>query len=134
MASPAATPGVSPEFQTQFEALQRLVLETRTLVGRQQQFESQLHENSMVREELEAVREGEAVYKLHGKVLVRQELAEARATVESRLKLITAEVAKTERAIKDAMGKQDSLRAALQGLSRQAQAQPSAGSPQPLQQ
>ncbi len=43
-------------------------------------------------QELEALREGEHVYKLHGSVLIRQDVSEARTTVGSRLKLINQEM------------------------------------------
>lgn len=74
----------------------------------------------MVKTELDAVKEGESVFKLHGKVLVRQELAEARSTVENRLKLIAGEVARTEAKIKDAMKAQDEVRAKIFAMQRAA--------------
>lgn len=43
-------------------------------------------------QELDALREGEHVYKLHGNVLIRQDTSEARTTVGSRLKLINQEM------------------------------------------
>ena len=89
----------SPEITATLDELQKLVLETRKLVSRQQQFESQLHECTMVKEELDAVKSEESVYKLHGKVLVRQELSDAKATIASRLKLIQGEVKKSEQSI-----------------------------------
>jgi chaperonin cofactor prefoldin len=105
------------------DELQKLVLETRKLVSRQQQFESQLHECTMVKEELDAVKSEESVYKLHGKVLVRQELSDAKATIASRLKLIQGEVKKSEQSIKESMAKQDAVREKLQTLSRAQQQQ-----------
>lgn len=42
-------------------------------------------------QDLEDLKEGEYVYKLHGKVLVRQDLTEAKNMVSSRLKLIQGE-------------------------------------------
>jgi chaperonin cofactor prefoldin len=77
----------------------------------------------MVKEELDAVKSDESVYKLHGKVLVRQELSDAKATITSRLKLIQGEVKKTEQNIKEAMAKQDTVRERLQSLSKAQQMQ-----------
>jgi chaperonin cofactor prefoldin len=113
----------SPEITAILDELQKLVLETRKLVSRQQQFESQLHECTMVKEELDAVKSEESVYKLHGKVLVRQELSDAKATIASRLKLIQGEVKKSEQSIKESMAKQDAVREKLQTLSRAQQQQ-----------
>jgi len=113
----------SPEITATLDELQKLVLETRKLVSRQQQFESQLHECTMVKEELDAVKSEESVYKLHGKVLVRQELSDAKATITSRLKLIQGEVKKSEQSIKESMAKQDAVREKLQTLSRAQQQQ-----------
>jgi chaperonin cofactor prefoldin len=113
----------SPEITATLDELQKLVLETRKLVSRQQQFESQLHECTMVKEELDAVKSEESVYKLHGKVLVRQELSDAKATIASRLKLIQGEVKKSEQSIKESMAKQDAVREKLQTLSRAQQQQ-----------
>ena len=113
----------SPEITATLDELQKLVLETRKLVSRQQQFESQLHECTMVKEELDAVKSEESVYKLHGKDLVRQELSDAKATIASRLKLIQGEVKKSEQSIKESMAKQDAVREKLQTLSRAQQQQ-----------
>ena len=105
---------------------------TRELVATQQQLESQAHENSMVEEELNNVAEGPSacVYKLSARVLVRQDLADAKATVKSRLALIAKGAKDTEAAIKKAMAEQDEMRAKLQALQRaQQQAQQAAAPP-----
>ena len=113
----------NPEITAALDELQKLVLDTRKLVSRQQQFESQLHECTMVKEELDAVKSDESVYKLHGKVLVRQKLSDAKATIASRLKLIQGEVKKSEQSIKESMAKQDTVRDRLQTLSKAQQQQ-----------
>ena len=112
--------GPSEEFKKQLDALQALVKRTRDLVATQQQFEAQAHENSMVEEELNNVAEGPTacVYKLSARVLVRQDLADAKATVKSRLELIAKGAKDTEAAIKRAMAEQDDMRAKLQALQR----------------
>ncbi len=43
-------------------------------------------------QELDALKETDAVYKMHGKVLIRQDTSEAKGTVNSRLKLIQTEM------------------------------------------
>ena len=117
--------GPSEEFKKQLDALQALVKRTRDLVATQQQFEAQAHENSMVEEELNNVAEGPTacVYKLSARVLVRQDLADAKATVKSRPGLIAKGRTDTEAAIKRAMAEQDDMRAKLQALQRAQQQQ-----------
>lgn len=131
-AAPSSAAGPSDEFKRQLDALQALVKRTRDLVATQQQLESQAHENSMVEEELNNVAEGPSacVYKLSARVLVRQDLADAKATVKSRLALIAKGAKDTEAAIKKAMAEQDEMRAKLQALQRaQQQAQQAAAPP-----
>ena len=132
MSASGAPAGPSEEFKRQLDALQALVKRTRDLVATQQQFEAQAHENSMVEGELNNVAEGPTacVYKLSARVLVRQDLADAKATVKSRLELIAKGARETEAAIKRAMAEQDDMRAKLQQMQRaqqqalQQQAQP----------
>ena len=120
MSSSTAPAAASAEFKAQLDALQALVKRTRDLVSKQQQLEAQAHENSMVEEELNNVAEGPSacVYKLSARVLVRQDLAEAKAMVKSRLELIAKGSKDTEAAIKRAMAEQDEMRAKLQALQR----------------
>lgn len=53
----------------------------------------------MVKEALDGLKEGEPVYKMHGRVLIRQDTAEARSTINARLKLIQGELTKTEKTL-----------------------------------
>ena len=119
----SASPPPSDEFKAGLDQLQTLVKRTRGLVEQQQQLEAQKHENEMVAEELAGVADGDAVYKLAARVLVKQDVADAKATVAARIKLIVSEAAKTETAIKKAMGEQDELRAKLSALQRAQQQQ-----------
>ncbi len=43
-------------------------------------------------QELEALKDADSVYKIHGKVLIRQDISEAKSTVNSRIKLIQTEM------------------------------------------
>ena len=60
----------------------------RRLIESQQELQSQLTENSMVKEELADLKEGEPIFKLSGKVLVLQDPAEAKLLNNSRLEFI----------------------------------------------
>lgn len=59
-------------------------------IAAQQALETQRTENNMVQNELAA--DPGAVYKLSGRVLVKQDLGEARTTVARRLEFIQAEM------------------------------------------
>ena len=66
--------------------------------GAQQQFTSQKHENDMVLKELEALEPDDAVFKLMGPALVKQEPDDARGNVRKRLEFIEAELARLDAA------------------------------------
>jgi prefoldin beta subunit len=88
----SATRSYPPAYQEKLEALQSHNATLRELVSRQQQFEAQHTENAMVKSELDALRADEPVLKMHGKVLVRQDLQEAKTTVGQRIKMIEGEL------------------------------------------
>lgn len=81
-----------PAYQEKVEVLQKANAQLRELVTRQQQYDAQHTENAMVKQELDALRSDEPVFKLHGKVLVRQDPQEAKAIVGQRLKMIEGEL------------------------------------------
>uniref|UniRef100_A0A0E0CIH7 Prefoldin subunit 6 n=1 Tax=Oryza meridionalis TaxID=40149 RepID=A0A0E0CIH7_9ORYZ len=58
--------------------------------------------------ELELVNDEANVYKLIGPVLVKQDLAEAKANVKKRIEYISAELKRMDRALKDLEEKQNS--------------------------
>ena len=60
-------------------------------------FENKKNENSMVKSELALLEEGDIVYKLIGPILVKQDIAEAKLQVDSRLEMIQKEINKLER-------------------------------------
>ncbi|RLN08842.1 hypothetical protein C2845_PM11G19470 [Panicum miliaceum] len=57
--------------------------------------------------ELELLNDGANVYKLIGPVLVKQDLAEAKANVKKRIEYISAELKRMDRALKDLEDKQN---------------------------
>jgi hypothetical protein len=101
-------------------------------------------------QELDALKGADSVYKMHGKVLIRQDLAEAKSTVNSRIKLIQTEMcvggrvscpvcsrpppshthtpfsllrsAKVDRSIKEAQEKQQGLQRKIMELQQKRQA------------
>ena len=60
-------------------------------------FENKKNENSMVKSELALLEDGDIVYKLIGPILVKQDIAEAKLQVDSRLEMIQKEINKLER-------------------------------------
>jgi prefoldin beta subunit len=81
-----------PGYEEKLQALQSANAHLRSLVSKQQALDAQLTENSMVFAELDILREDDPVFKLHGKVLVKQDTGEAKATVGQRVKLIEGEL------------------------------------------
>lgn len=88
----SAAPPLPPAHQEKLDTLQRHNAELRALVAKHSTFEAQHTENSMVRAELDNLRADEPVFKLYGKMLVKQDPAEARATVSQRIKMIESEL------------------------------------------
>ncbi|WVZ77153.1 hypothetical protein U9M48_025051 [Paspalum notatum var. saurae] len=70
--------------------------------------ESSLHLTRGCLQELELLSDGANVYKLIGPVLVKQDLAEAKANVKKRIEYISAELKRMDRALKDLEEKQNS--------------------------
>ncbi|GJN19440.1 hypothetical protein PR202_gb06718 [Eleusine coracana subsp. coracana] len=78
-------------------------------------------------EELELLSDGANVYKLIGpvlvkQVLVKQDLAEAKANVKKRIEYISAELKRMERALKDLEDKQNSKKESIFKLQQRMQA------------
>nr|XP_027108229.1 prefoldin subunit 6-like isoform X2 [Coffea arabica] len=68
----------------------------------------QLGENELVLKELELLNEDANVFKLIGPVLVKQDLAEARANVRKRIDYISAELKRLDATLQDLEDKQKS--------------------------
>ena len=66
-----------------------------------QELEVQLTENKIMKEELALLDGSSVAFKLLGPILVKQELAEARATVGKRLDHITAEIKRYKSQLRD---------------------------------
>ncbi|RLM79987.1 hypothetical protein C2845_PM12G08080 [Panicum miliaceum] len=72
--------------------------------------------------ELELLNDGANVYKLIGPVLVKQDLAEAKANVKKRIEYISAELKRMDRALKDLEDKQNSKKESIFKLQQRMQA------------
>ena len=89
--STMATPP-SPALQAMIDAYRSADARLKENIGKQQTLDAQLTENNMVASELDAVKEGEPVYKLQGKILVLHDVTEAKATVGQRITMIQGEM------------------------------------------
>ncbi|CAI9101678.1 OLC1v1039057C1 [Oldenlandia corymbosa var. corymbosa] len=81
----------------------------------------QLGENELVLKELELLNEDANVYKLIGPVLVKQDLAEARANVRKRIDYISAELKRLDGTLQDLEDKQKSKQETVMKLQQRIQ-------------
>mmetsp|Transcript_19680 Transcript_19680/g.39894 ORF Transcript_19680/g.39894 Transcript_19680/m.39894 type:complete len:137 (-) Transcript_19680:263-673(-) len=90
----AAVDSEVARFRELQEEVQKLRSDQQTLMGQQ-------NENEMVKQELDLLEDGAFVYKMVGPVLMRNDLDDAKQTVEKRLEYITGELKKLEKKIDD---------------------------------
>eukprot|EP00978_Attheya_sp_CCMP212_P036282 scaffold163203_cov53-Attheya_sp.AAC.7 len=101
------------------EDVQKLRSDQQTLMG-------QLNENEMVKQELDLLDDSSTIYKQVGPVLMKNDLDDAKQTVEQRLELISGELKKVEKTVneKQAKGQEIGERIQkMQSLMQQAAAQ-----------
>ncbi|CAK9273481.1 unnamed protein product [Sphagnum jensenii] len=92
------------ELQQQLEAKAARLAAIQKDIGKnhqvRRQYTVQHGENEMVQKELELLEEDANVFKLIGPVLVKQDLAEAKANVNKRIEYILAELRRMEGTLK----------------------------------
>uniref|UniRef100_A0A7S2UHU7 Prefoldin subunit 6 n=1 Tax=Attheya septentrionalis TaxID=420275 RepID=A0A7S2UHU7_9STRA len=101
------------------EDIQKLRSDQQTLMG-------QLNENEMVKQELDLLDDSSTIYKQVGPVLMKNDLDDAKQTVEQRLELISGELKKVEKTVieKQTKGQEIGERIQkMQSLMQQAAAQ-----------
>ncbi|KAF9056494.1 Prefoldin [Panaeolus papilionaceus] len=86
---------------------QKLQIDLSRAVEARQKLDAQLSENELVKKEFAQLKPENAVYKLIGPVLVKQDQVEAKTNVETRLDFIRSEIRRVESQIKDIEGKQE---------------------------
>ncbi|KAK3088810.1 hypothetical protein FSP39_024008 [Pinctada imbricata] len=114
---------IQKRLQTEVEKFQTVQKEYQKCVSVRQQLDAQLNENSLVKEELDRLADGDNVYKMIGPALVKQDLPEAKQNVQKRIDYISGEIKRQEGLIKDLDKKQDSHRETLSKLQQQFQQQ-----------
>ncbi|KAI0759253.1 Prefoldin [Trametes elegans] len=89
------------KLQTASAEFQRIQAELASVVDARQKLDAQLSENELVKKEFLSLTEQNTVYKLVGPVLVRQDQAEAKHNVDTRLDFIRSEITRVEGQLKD---------------------------------
>lgn len=117
----AAAEGLQKRLQTELEKYKSVQKDYQKCVSTRQQLDAQLNENTLVKEELERLETSANVFKMMGPVLVKQDLEEAKQTVQKRMDYIGGEVKRHDGNIKDLEKKQESHRENLGKLQHQFQ-------------
>lgn len=87
--------------QDEIEKFKKLQKDLQKYTSSRMQLDTQVNENKTVKEELDLLEDDALVYKLVGPVLVKQDVSEAKLTVEKRLQYITKESQRYADMIKD---------------------------------
>uniref|UniRef100_A0A914HJK8 Probable prefoldin subunit 6 n=1 Tax=Globodera rostochiensis TaxID=31243 RepID=A0A914HJK8_GLORO len=106
---------IKSKFETEFEKLRQLEKDRAKCMSNRRQLESQLTENSMVKEELDRLESGAGVFKLIGPVLIKQDLEEAKQNVEKRIAYIQTEIERVESLLGDS---EKNIEAQKEGVER----------------
>ncbi|KZT24307.1 Prefoldin beta-like protein [Neolentinus lepideus HHB14362 ss-1] len=87
--------------QQKSQEFQKLQADLSAAVEARQKLDAQLSENELVKKEFDKLTSENTVYKLIGPVLVKQEQAEAKSNVNTRLDFIRSEIKRLEGQLKD---------------------------------
>ncbi|XP_073454309.1 prefoldin subunit 6 isoform X1 [Aquarana catesbeiana] len=109
------------KLQAEVTKYQQIQKDISTSMAARQKLEAQVTENKIVKEELGVLDDSNTVYKLIGPVLVKQDLEEAKSTVEKRLQYINGEIKRYETMLKDLEQKSEQQRASLTKLQQEYQ-------------
>ncbi|KIL71810.1 hypothetical protein M378DRAFT_155425 [Amanita muscaria Koide BX008] len=93
---------------------QKLQADLSNAVEIRQRLEARLSENELVKKEFEQLKPENTVYKLVGPVLVKQDQADAKANVETRLEFIRSEIKRVEGQLKEIQEKQEKKKQELE--------------------
>ncbi|KAI0325980.1 Prefoldin beta-like protein [Cubamyces sp. BRFM 1775] len=97
---------------------QKIQAELATVVEARQKLDAQLSENELVKKEFASLTEDNTVYKLVGPVLVKQDQAEAKQNVDTRLEFIKSEIKRVEGQLKDLGDKSEQKKTEVRFLHR----------------
>ncbi|KAF5385414.1 hypothetical protein D9757_005384 [Collybiopsis confluens] len=80
---------------------QKIQTDLSKTVEARQRLDAQLSENELVKKEFASLASGNIIYKQIGPVLVKQDQADAKTTVDTRLEFIRGEIKRIETQLKD---------------------------------
>ncbi|KIY50584.1 Prefoldin beta-like protein [Fistulina hepatica ATCC 64428] len=89
------------KLQTASAEYQKLDLDLSNVVEARQRLEAQLSENELVKKEFSTLTSENIIYKQIGPALVKQDPAEAKAHVDTRLDFIRSEIKRVEEQLKN---------------------------------
>ncbi|CAL2030349.1 CBN-PFD-6 protein [Caenorhabditis brenneri] len=106
------------KFEEELNKLKTLEKDREKYFSSRQEMEMRLTESRNVKAELDLMDADSKVYKLIGAVLVRQDLEEARSTVEKRLEFIESEIKRVEASIADVVKKSTEQRDKVMNIQK----------------
>ncbi|XP_069841543.1 prefoldin subunit 6 [Dendropsophus ebraccatus] len=109
------------KLQAEVTKYQQVQKDISSSMSARQKLEAQLTENNIVKEELALLDDSNTVYKLIGPVLVKQDLEEAKSTVDKRLQYINGEIKRYETLLKDLEQRSEQQRSSLTKLQQEYQ-------------
>ncbi|XP_010246020.1 PREDICTED: prefoldin subunit 6 [Nelumbo nucifera] len=122
MSSSSALRELQHELETKANDLSKLQKEIAKNHQVRKKYTVQLGENELVLKELDLLNEDANVFKLIGPVLVKQDLAEAKANVRKRIDYISAELKRLDGTLQDLEEKQNSKKDAVLKVQQRIQA------------
>ncbi|KAJ3935459.1 MAG: prefoldin subunit 6 [Lentinula lateritia] len=107
---------------------QKVQVDLSNAVEARQRLDAQLSENELVKKEFAVLTPENIIYKQIGPVLVKQDQADAKSTVDTRLDFIRGEIKRIETQLKDIEAKSEQKKSEIVEIQTaiQQQSQPSA--------
>ncbi|CAN4076980.1 unnamed protein product [Withania somnifera] len=130
MASSAALRELQRDLENKANDLSKLQKDISKNHQIRKKYTIQLGENELVLKELDLLNENANVYKLIGPVLVKQDMAEAKANVKKRIEYIAAELKRLDGTLQDLEEKQNIKKETILKLQQKIQSL-QAGKPRP---
>ncbi|KAK4984280.1 Prefoldin subunit 6 [Elasticomyces elasticus] len=116
-----ATVDQQKQLQTLSDEYQGFQTELHEAISARQKLESQQQENKSVQKEFAKLSDDANIYKLVGPVLLKQETAEAKSTVDGRLEFIEKEIKRIEKHISNIQEKSEDKKMEVYQLQTQIQ-------------
>ncbi|CAK5264552.1 unnamed protein product [Mycena citricolor] len=122
-------PQTAARLQVVSEEYQKLQGDLSNTVEARQKLDAQLGENELVKKEFDQLTPNDVVYKQVGPVLVKQDQADAKNNVQTRLEFIKSEIKRVETQLQDIQNKSNSKKNELVEIQAAFQQAQQAASP-----